>query len=130
MEKSNIWPEKNTDRQFSPTDFKTSFPTTRAIVDGTEYPVEKSAAAAAQQATFSTYKNRNTAKVLVGVTPAGLVSYVSTSYGGSASDRHTVERSDLTQIVDHGDSVMADKGFDVKDMCAPMNMTANIPTLF
>ena len=62
--------------------------------------------------------------------PADLVFYVSPAYGGFARDRHIVERSNLTQMVDQGDSVMADKGLDVKDMFAPMNMTANIPTLF
>ena len=128
--KINIWPERDTVRHFAPTDFKTKFPTTRAIFDGTECPVKKPAAAAAQQATFSTYKNRNTAKVLVGVAPAGHVSYVSPAYGGSASDRQIVERSNLTQMVDQGDSVMADKGFDVQDMFAPMNVTVNIPTFF
>ncbi|KAK2152639.1 hypothetical protein LSH36_324g03017 [Paralvinella palmiformis] len=80
--------------KFAPTDFKTKFLTTQAIFDGTECPIKK------PQATFSTYKNKNTVKVLVGVTPAGLVSYVSPAYGGSASDRQIVERSNLTQMVD------------------------------
>ena len=53
----------------------------------------------AQQETFSTYKNRNTAKVLVGVTPGGLVSYVSDAYGGSTSDHQKVEQSNLNYIV-------------------------------
>jgi len=37
--KINIWPERDTVRHFAPTDFKTRFPTTRAIFDGTECPV-------------------------------------------------------------------------------------------
>lgn len=49
----------------------------------------------AQQATWSTYKNKNTTKILVGASPGGLVTYVSEAYGGSASDRAIVERSDL-----------------------------------
>ena len=48
----------------------------------------------AQQATFSSYKNRNTLKVLVGSTPGGLVNDVSPAYGGCTSDRQTVERYD------------------------------------
>ena len=105
-------------------------PTTRAIFDGTECPIKKPAATAAQQSTFSTYKNRNTVKVLVGVSPAGHVSYVSPAYGGSTSDRQIVERSNLTKIVDQGDSIMADKGFDVQDIFAPLDVTVNIPTFF
>ena len=57
--------------------------------------------------------------MLVGVAPAGHVSYVSPTYGGSVSDMQIVERSNLTQMVDQGDSVMADKGFDVHAMFAP-----------
>ncbi len=41
----------------------------------------------AQQATFSTYKNRNTVKVLVCISPCGLVTNVSQAYGGATSDR-------------------------------------------
>jgi len=57
------------------------------ITDGTEIPIKVPKPPAAQQVTFWTYKNRNTAKVLVGVTPGGLVNFVSDAYGGSANDR-------------------------------------------
>ncbi|CAC5420801.1 unnamed protein product [Mytilus coruscus] len=72
---------------FSPYIFKRQLPTTRIIIDGTEYPIRKPRLPFAQQSTFSTYKNRNTIKISVGETPGGLVSYVSPSYGGSTSDR-------------------------------------------
>lgn len=84
----------------------------------------------AQQATFSTYKNRNTVKVLVGATPGGLVSYMSNAYGGSTSDRQIVERSGLPSLCDVNDSIMADKGFNVQDIFAPKDIQINIPTFF
>ena len=56
---------------FSPSDFFDKFPTTRVIVDGTECPVQKPKDPVAQQASFSTYKNRNTVKVLVGASLVG-----------------------------------------------------------
>ena len=37
----------------------------------------------AQQATFSTYKNRNTMKVVFRCSPSGLVSFISPAYGES-----------------------------------------------
>ena len=83
----NLWPDRKTVHFFAPVDFYDKFPTTRVIVDRTEMPIKVPKAPAAQQMTFSTYKNRNTVKVLVGVTPGGLVSFVSDAYGGSASDR-------------------------------------------
>ena len=84
----------------------------------------------AQQATFSSYKNRNTAKVVVGSSPGGLVSYLSPAYGGSASDRQIVERSDLPHKCDSGDSVMVDKGFNIQDLFVSTNVEINIPSFF
>ncbi len=125
-----IWTPRDLTRFYSPTGFKNQFPTTRVIVDGTECPIKKPKLPTAQQSTFSTYKNRNTVKVLVGITPGGMCSYVSPAYGGSTSDRQIVERSSLPQMCDNGDSVMSDKGFDVQDMFAPYNVQVNIPTFF
>ncbi|CAC5413894.1 unnamed protein product [Mytilus coruscus] len=126
----NIWPERDLVRFFSPYNFRRQFPTTRIIIDGTECPIRKPRSPIAQQSTFSTYKNRNTIKILVGATPGGLVSYVSPSYGGSSSDRQICESSRLMTICDHGDSIMADKGFNVQDLFAPYDVSINIPTFF
>ena len=56
-------------RFFAPDGFKAKFPT-RVIVDGTECLIKKPTLPKAQQSTgtYSTYKNRNTMKVLVGIT--------------------------------------------------------------
>ena len=85
------------------------------IIDGRKIPIKVPNPPASQQVTFWTYKNCNIAKIglLVGVTPAGLVNFVSDAYGGSASDRQIIERSMLTEKMEPGDSVMADKGFGV-----------------
>jgi hypothetical protein len=64
---------------------------------------------------------------LAGATPGGLMSYLSPAYGGSSSDRQIVER---TTLCDKGDSIMADKGFNVQDIFAPYDVTINIPTFF
>lgn len=125
-----IWPSRDLVRFYAPSDFKLKFPSTRAMVDGTEIPIEKPKNPTAQQQTFSTYKNRNTAKVLVSATPAGLISHITDSYGGSTSDRQIVERSNLTTICDPKDSLMADKGFNVQDIFAPYDVHINIPEFF
>ena len=126
----NIWPSRNLVRYFNPSDFKSKFPTTRVIIDGTECPIKKPKAPRAQQSTFSTYKNKNTVKTLIGATPGGLISYVSPLFGGSTSDRQIVERSNLFSMCDPGDSIMADKGFNVQDLFAPFDVSINIPTFF
>ena len=77
----NWWPSRDLVRYFAPTDFKSKFPTTRVIVDGTECPIMKPKQPILQQATFSTYKNRNTVKVLVGCSPGGMVVSVAKHLG-------------------------------------------------
>ncbi|XP_038047675.1 uncharacterized protein LOC119721789 [Patiria miniata] len=126
----DIWPSRDCVSFYAPSDFKRNFPTTRTILDGFEFPVKKPKAPTAQQVTFSTYKNRNTAKSVLGVTPGGLVSYMSCAYGGSTSDRQIAERSGLTRRTDPGDAIMVDKGFDIQDTFAPVDVTINIPTFF
>lgn len=124
------WPSGDLVRFFCPEDFRLHFPSTRVLIDGTECPINKPKQPIVQQGTFSTYKNRNTVKVMVGSTPGGMVSYVSESYGGAASDRQIVERSSLATMCDPNDSIMADKGFNVQDLFAPYNVTINIPSFF
>ena len=125
-----IWPCQALVYHFSPSDFKLKFPTTRSILDATEFPIKKPSSPRAQQATFSTYKNRNTMKSLIGCTPGGLVNFISPAYCGSTSDRQIVERSDLKDMCNPGDSLMADKGFNVQDIFASRDVTINIPTFF
>ncbi|CAC5363222.1 unnamed protein product [Mytilus coruscus] len=66
-------------------------------------------------------------EILVGSTPGGLVNFVSNAYGGCTSDRQIVERCEIVQLCDPGDSVMADKGFNVQDLFARMDVAVNIP---
>jgi len=124
----DIWPSRDLVSYFMPTDFWKKFPSTRIIIDGMECPIKKPAGPVAQQASFSTYKNRNTVKVVVGSTPGGLLSHIPQSFGGSASDRQLIERSNLVDKCDPHDSVMADKGFNVQDIFAMKDISVNIPT--
>ena len=66
-------------------------------------------------------------KALVGASPGGLFTYVSPAYGGLTSDRQIVERSGLNALLDPGDKIMADKGFNVEDLILPYRVTLNIP---
>ena len=60
----------------SSTDFKQKFISTRDIVDGTEFPIKRWVEPVTHQATFSSYKNKNTVTVLVGTSLGGLVVYI------------------------------------------------------
>ena len=67
----NFWPGKEPVDLFCPRDFQLKYKGTRTIVDGTGITIQKPKNPTARRASFSTYKNRNTIKVLVGATPGG-----------------------------------------------------------
>ena len=53
------------------------YPTTRCIVDATKIFIEMPTNPTAQQLTYSNYKNHNTLKALVAITPSGAISFIS-----------------------------------------------------
>ena len=93
------------------------------IRDGTECPIKRPKFPKPQQATYSTYKNRNTVK---GTTPGGLTSYISTAYG---VHRQIVERSRLLEMCNSGDNNGRQR-FYVQDMFVHRNIQINTPTFF
>lgn len=125
-----LWPTRDLIRFYAPSYFSMDFRNTRVIIDGTECPINKPKFPTAQRATYSTYKNRNTLKVLVGISPSGMCSYLSPAFSGSTTDRQIVERSSLMGNCDPGDAILSDKGFDVQDIFAPYGVCINIPTFF
>ena len=60
--------------------------------------------------TFSSYKNDNTYKALVGISPNGVITFVSSLYPGSISDKELTRRCGILDLLEPGDSVMADRG--------------------
>ncbi|CAB4057850.1 unnamed protein product [Lepeophtheirus salmonis] len=75
-----------------PKDFKTKFPATRIVLDTTDIVIEKPKNVIQQVASWSSYKNCNTVKVIIGILPHGAVAFVSDAYGGFASDKQVIER--------------------------------------
>lgn len=122
----DIWIDKETVKAYMPLDFYDKYPSTRVIIDATEFPVKKPKLPFAQQVTFSSYKNRNTVKALIGITPSGLISYVSPCYGGSATDRQIIERSSILRKFDYNDEIMVDKGLNVQDIFVPYGVKVNM----
>ena len=114
----------NTD---TPGCFKMLYPSARVILDATEVCVEKPSLPRLQQATFSSYKNTNTYKALVGISPTGVITYVSSLYAGSISDKELTHCSGILDLLEQGDSVMADHGFDIQDDLTLQGVRLNIP---
>ena len=130
LKEINIWPGKDVIEEHMPKDFGRKFPKTKVIFDGTETPIEKPSHVKAQRASFSTYKNKNTCKTVIGCSSRGAVMYISDAYLGSASDRQIIERSSLVHdgdLFSPGDSIMADRGIMVQDLFAPKDVLVNTP---
>ena len=102
-----LWPSREIVDNNMPQVFRNLYPT-RCIIDATEVFIEKPRNPSAQQLTFSNYKNCNTFKVLIAISPAGAVSFVSDLYGGNISDKHLTAVSRLPDLLEEGDTVMAD----------------------
>jgi len=122
-----VWASRETIDKTMPDCFKYQYPYTRVILDCTEIFIEKPSCFRAQSATYSSYKSHNTAKGLVGISPQGAVTFVSDLYGGHTSDRQIVELSGIIDLLEEGDSVMADKGFEIQDLIVKKKASLNIP---
>ena len=79
-----------------------------------------------QGATWSSYKNRHTLKLLIGFTPNGALPVVSKVYGGCISDKELTKSCGLLEKLQPEDTIMADRGFDLDD-CLPDRVKFNVP---
>ena len=122
-----LWPSKEVILADMPQNFKRLYPSTRVILDATEVRVEKPGLPSLQQVTFSNYKNTNTYKVLIGISPSGIITFVSKLYAGSISDKELIRCSGIMDLLQPGDSVMANCGFDIQDELALRGVRLNIP---
>ena len=81
----------------------------------------------AQSQCLSSYKNTNTAKGLLGISPSRAPVFISELYNGSISDKDITKQSGVLDLFEKGDGCMADKGFDIKDLLTPLEVDLNIP---
>ena len=109
--------------------FKEKYPCTYAIIDASEFFLETPSDLRLQSSTWSNYKHHNTAKVLISCTPNGAVSFVSPLYVGSISDVELTRVSGFISKLPSGEeiSVMADRGFTIRDQLAEVDVKLNIP---
>ena len=123
----NVFPSREIVQLHLPECFLKKYSTTTLIIDATEIYIEKPNNPEAQQVTFSSYKNSNTLKALVGIVPKGGISFVSTLYGGSISDKELTQKSGLIEKLQHGDVIMADRGFNIQEMLACKGVKVDVP---
>jgi len=119
-------PSRNKNMLNMPKAFDT-FPAARITIDCTEIQCAVSRSSMSEQsATFSHYKQRNTLKGLIGVSPNAAITFVSELHAGSTSDKQIVVHSNILQQMEPGDLILADKGFLLHDI-VPQGVTVSIP---
>ena len=55
------------------------------------------------------------------------MTFISDLYGGHASDRQIVVSSGILDLLEPGDSIMADRGFEIQDLSVLKKASLNIP---
>ena len=122
------WPTKDVIRSKLPKSFKCKFKRCVCIIDCTEIFIQRPYNVKVRAQTWSTYKSQNTMKYLIGITPSGSISYLSQGWGGRASDKVITLESDFLSKLEHGDEVLADRGFLIQEELAAVGATLRIPS--
>ncbi len=100
---------------------------TRVILDGMEIFVQKSTTVDVQSLTWSEYKSHNTAKILVGISPQGWITFLSTPYEGSISDPQLTYASNILEMCEQSQAIMVDRGFQIVEAASKKNIQVHHP---
>ena len=123
-----IWPDRDALQKTMPVCFQASFgKKVCIIIDCFEIFLDRPSNLQARASTWSNYKHKNTAKVLIGITPQGVVSFVSDCWGGRVSDKYLTDHSGILKKLLPGDVVLADRGFDIAESVGMMQAKLHIP---
>ncbi|XP_050311187.1 uncharacterized protein LOC126746837 [Anthonomus grandis grandis] len=111
LRKCIISPSVNQIKANLPLAFRARYSNVFCIIDCLEIEIEKPSDAIKQSLTWSDYKKCNTLKYLIACTPDGIINFISTGFGGRASDAVIVEHSGFLNILPENVAIMADRGF-------------------
>lgn len=103
------------------------FKNIRTIIDGFEIGMQRSNDYRQQGNTYSSYKSRNTVKFLVGIVPTGGCCFLSDGFEGCISDKEIVRKSGLLELLHKQDLILADRGFNIADLCNKIGCSVLIP---
>uniref|UniRef100_A0A2C9JCP7 THAP-type domain-containing protein n=1 Tax=Biomphalaria glabrata TaxID=6526 RepID=A0A2C9JCP7_BIOGL len=121
------WPTRNQINATMPEDFQELFPNTRAIISCTELLTETPLILTDQSLKFSQSKANMTWKGLIGITPNGVISFVSDLWPGPITDKQIVEQSGLLDLCEKGDIIIGDDTFLISDLTTPLGIQLITP---
>lgn len=107
----------------SPEDIRANMPCvfdkcsdTQVIVDCTELKCQVPSSLLLQSEMYSQYKSLTTLKGQIGMSQHGSVTFISSLYSGSVSDKQLFRESGIIPLLDKDMAVMVDKGFLIDDL--------------
>jgi len=86
------------------------------VLDTTSIHIQRPYNYRQQGNTYSSYKGDCVVNILVGITGWGSVAYVSDAFEGAISDRALLDVSGLKDLLEPGDLILVDRGFNIQDM--------------
>ncbi|XP_053382032.1 uncharacterized protein LOC123553248 [Mercenaria mercenaria] len=123
------WPTKSVIQNTMPRKFQSAYPSTRVIIDCTEFFTETPQSLINKSLMYSHYKSHMTYKALLGISPSGLITFVSDMWAGGISDKQITRSCGILDLCERGDAIMADKGFLISDLTTPRGLHLIIPPL-
>lgn len=107
----------------SPEEIKATMPSvfgkhsdTQVIVDCTELRCQVPSSLLLQSKVFFQHKPHTTLKGMIGVSPSGAVTFVSSLFSGSVSDKEVFWKSGIIPLLSKDMAVIVDKGFIIDDL--------------
>ncbi|XP_061182386.1 uncharacterized protein LOC133190715 [Saccostrea echinata] len=112
------WPEREELQMSMPMEFRKYSGVKVSIITSIncfEVFIERPSNLLARAETWSNYKHHNTVKYLIGITPQGAISSLSSGYGGRVPDKHVTKDCGLLGKLLPGDIILADRGFNISE---------------
>lgn len=124
-----LWITREQVQATTPENLQLYCPAVRLVLDCTEIHCEATSSLSRQLEIFSNCKNHTTFKGLIGVAPCGAITFVSKLYAASISDTDVTQKSQILQLLQPGDGVMASRSFLIKKMLSEVGATLITPPL-
>ena len=121
-----VWTDHGTIRRHLPRCFKKNFKDCVCIIDCSEIFIERPKNLTARLQTWSNYRHNNASNYLVGITPAGAISFLSLGWNRRVSDKQVTKESSFFNKVSMGDCILAHWRFNTKEELSALRATVKI----
>lgn len=104
--------------------------TIRGVLECIEVNIRIRKCTNCRSSSYSGYKQSDTTKFLICITPGGLISYVSNGYSGNSTDKFIFNNENLINQFDSGDTIIVNKGFLIEEETKAKGIKIIRPTSF